>query len=105
METNLNNYITVEKAGELLGLSRQSVYRIAKRCQWGTIKAGHARLYLRADVEATPDGDARHAIKGAVIPLNGEAAPLPAGPTTASGPQAKRKAPRHSKRKPKGKGK
>jgi excisionase family DNA binding protein len=61
---DLADCLTVKQAGEFLKLSRQSVYRVARRCQWRTIRVGHARLFARADVEATPSAKERQRLTG-----------------------------------------
>ena len=55
----INDYITVKEAGQLLGLSRNAIYRIWGNEKWPSIKIGVTRLFLRVAVQATPPAHER----------------------------------------------
>jgi hypothetical protein len=52
--TTLDDYFTVQEAMDELNVSKQTIYSMAERYGWSSRKIGPARLYLRADVLATP---------------------------------------------------
>lgn len=58
-KTELNDWMTVKEAMEYLEVSRWYLYQLFERYQWRTQKLGAARLFHRADVEATPSADER----------------------------------------------
>ena len=55
----LNDYVTVKQARQLLGLSRNAIYRIWGNEKWPSVKVSHARLFLRSAVAATPPASER----------------------------------------------